>query len=131
LERAPLQAQEAKDSTRHEVAAIVARDLATQIGQPEQGDHVQPVQDDLERAETSPGEGLNEQGQEADQVAALEEKIMGILFGQPTMKKRDLERKANKFRYALSLWESAINNLLTEGKIVFDLDSKTYGCHHE
>ena len=127
-------AQDILEGARQESAAIVARDLATQSDQQEQGDHVlvdQPVREDLVGAETSPDEGMDDQGQGVDQVAALEEKIMGILFGQPTMKKRDLERKANKFRYGLSLWESAMNNLLTERKIVFDLDSKTYRCHHD
>jgi vacuolar-type H+-ATPase subunit H len=89
-----------------------------------------PVQGILSEAETSPNGERDDQGQEADQVAALEAKIQGLLFGQPAMKKRELEQKANKTRYDVSFWESTMSKLLTEGKIVYDPGSKTYRCNH-
>jgi vacuolar-type H+-ATPase subunit H len=66
-----------------------------------------------------------------DQVVALvEEKIVRMLSGVHSMRKRDLERKGHKYRYGSS-WDLAISNLLAAGKILYDAESNTYRCQHE
>lgn len=84
-------------------------------------------QEDLAEEEAAAEEDTDDLGDLADQVAALEGKILGILSGEKEMKKRDLERKAAKSYYG-RLWQLAIGSLLTEGKVIYNPDSKTYRC---
>jgi hypothetical protein len=60
-----------------------------------------------------------------DKVTSLEKKIIGILLGKGVMRKRDLERAGNKYRYARP-WDFAINNLLASGRIMYDSGNMQY-----
>ena len=80
------------------------------------------IQDHLPDDETSHSD--------QDQVAALEERILGLILGQREMKKRDLERKAAKSYYG-QLWELAIANLMKAGRIIYDTEIKIYRCQSE
>ena len=123
IDQAKTKSQEVLHRARVEAADI----LLMQAGQQSQED--QHGQEDSPEEDASP-EDIEDLGQETDQVAALEERILRMLAGQPEMKKRDLERRGSKHRYDL-FWESAINNLLSGGKIVYDGDTMTYRCQHE
>ena len=73
----------------------------------------------------------DDHAQVVDQVAALEDKISAIIIEHQEIRKRDLKRKASKFRYETALWESAITNLLMGSKMGYDSETKTYRCQHE
>ena len=99
------------------------------VAQPqEQGQIIdgQSIQEDPSQDEPFPEEGMDD----LERVAALKERIWGILSGQQEMKKRDLERKGHKDRYGSS-WELVISNLLASEKIIYDADSNTYRCQNE
>jgi F0F1-type ATP synthase membrane subunit b/b' len=128
------ESQETLDDARAKAADIIGQALMSMKEQDEQmpaGQQAQEDQhdpEDLPEEEPSPDKVMDDQL--ADQVPALEGKILGILSEEHDMKKRDLERKVNKSRYERH-WELAISNLLTSGKIIYDPDSNIYRCQHD
>jgi hypothetical protein len=63
-------------------------------------------------------------------IARLEERIRRILaFG--TLSKRELERRGNKARVGIWLWDTAINNLRRAQELIWDHKAKTYSLAPE
>jgi len=58
-------------------------------------------------------------------IAKLEERIRRLLASGP-LTKRDLERRGNKARHGIWLWDQAIKNLRSAGEITWDPKTKKF-----
>lgn len=139
VKRIRQEAREVLEGARREAARILSQDR----GQGEAPQQHQVVEEEAQGDLSSGISGASEISQAqmdsendkeqevfADDLKVLENKIMEALLAQQEMKKRELERKVNKYRYDV-LWELAIANLTSSGRIVFDSERKEYRCQHE
>ncbi len=60
-----------------------------------------------------------------NKIAALEERIKRALSGGP-LAKRDLERKINKARCGIWMWNNAIKNLTRAGEVRWNKQKEAY-----
>jgi F0F1-type ATP synthase membrane subunit b/b' len=120
------------EKAKVEAANIVIKAMkdADQI---EQGQEIPENEEPQEETQVDGGQpsqkdlpGMEDPDHTAKQVAALEEKILGILSSQGEMTKRELERRAAKYYYGQQLWDLVMDNLINDDKITYNQENKTY-----